>query len=496
MHTGQTHDAPASTSQIETTAGGRLLIAVLLVATFVVILNETILSVALPRLMSDLSIAASSAQWLTSGFLLTMAIVIPVSGYILQRFAIRPIFVIAMSLFSSGTLLSALAPGFEVLLAGRVVQAMGTGLMFPLLITTVLNVVPAHARGRMMGMISVVISVAPALGPTISGLVLQALSWRAMFWLVLPISLTALVLGAILVRNVTEPRPAYLDLPSVVLSALAFGGLVYGLTLIGEAAGGHAPITPAVPITVGLISLVTFVLRQRILVRTDRALLDLRPFGRLPFSIAVALLCVIMLTLFGSLILLPLYMQNVLGEDTLTTGLALLPGGIVMGLLAPIVGNLFDRFGPRGLVLPGTLALTAGMWILATLGVESSLRTVIAGHVILSCGIAFALTPLMTTSLGSLPRELYSHGSAIVSTLQQLAGAAGTALFITMMARGIRTADAEGSEVVVANADGIHSALVIGGFISLLAVAGSLALMKIRLEKSERRITTSSQILE
>ncbi|SNT36843.1 MDR family MFS transporter [Rhodococcoides kyotonense] len=464
--------------------GGGVLIAVLLVATFVVILNETILSVALPRLMVDLDVSASSAQWLTSGFLLTMAIVIPVSGYILQSFDIRPVFIAAMTLFSLGTLLSASAPGFEILLCGRVVQAMGTGLMFPLLITTILNIVPPQSRGRMMGLLSIVVSVAPALGPTISGLILQSLDWRAMFWIVLPVAVSALALGAIFVRNVTTPRLTHLDVLSVALSALAFGGVVYGLTLIGEAAAGHTPIPPWIPLAVGPIALVVFVARQRVLARTERALLDLRPFTQMPFTLSVALLCVIMLTLFGSLVLLPLYMQNVLSKGTLTTGLALLPGGLTMGLFAPVVGNLFDRFGPRPLVLPGTIALSTGMWTLSTLGVDSTLIHVIIGHVILSVGIAFALTPLMTTALGSLPRSLYSHGSAIVSTVQQVAGAAGTALFITFLTRGIQSTIARGENEQVADANGVHAALLAGGIISLLAVVGALGLFVIRLPRT------------
>lgn len=271
-------------------AGGLLLIAVLLTATFVVILNETILSVALPRLMIDLEISASSGQWLTSGFLLTMAIVIPISGFVLQRFNIRPVFVAAMSLFCAGTLLAALAPGFEILLVSRVIQAMGTGLMFPLLITTVLNLVPEESRGRMRGLIAIVISVAPALGPTLSGLILQSLNWRAMFWIVLPVAVAALILGIVLVRNVTEPRPSYLDIPSVLLSALGFGGLVYGLTSIGESASGHAPMAPWIPLCAGVIGLTAFVLRQLTLAKSDRALLDLRPFKKMQFSVSVALL--------------------------------------------------------------------------------------------------------------------------------------------------------------------------------------------------------------
>lgn len=450
-----------------------LLIGVLLVAAFVVILNETILSVALPTLMADLDITAATAQWLTSGFLLTMAIVIPITGYLMQRFTLRSIYIAAMTLFTVGTLVAALAPGFELLIVARVVQASGTALMVPLLMTTILNVVPEQNRGRTMGLVSIVIAVAPAIGPTVSGLILQSLSWRAMFWIVLPIAIGALILGGVFVRNVTERRPARLDIISVPLSALGFGGVVYGLSSIGESAGGHAPVPPWVPLVVGAVALALFVARQLTLADRGLALLDLRTFAIAPFRLAVVLMAGFMLTLFGALILLPLFLQNVMGKDVLTTGLVLLPGGLVMGLLAPFVGALFDKVGARPLVLPGTVAVSAGTWLLTTLDAGSSLGMVIAAHVILSAGIAFGLTPLMTSALGSLSPELYSHGSATVSTIQQVAGAAGTALFITLMSRGTQSAIDDGVNPLQAGADGIHLAFVVAACLSVVLIAAA-----------------------
>ncbi|WP_144066053.1 MDR family MFS transporter [Gordonia lacunae] len=450
-----------------------LLIGVLLVAAFVVILNETILSVALPTLMADLDITAATAQWLTSGFLLTMAIVIPITGYLMQRFTLRSIYIAAMTLFTVGTLVAALAPGFELLIVARVVQASGTALMVPLLMTTILNVVPEQNRGRTMGLVSIVISVAPAIGPTVSGLILQSLSWRAMFWIVLPVAIGALILGGVFVRNVTERRPARLDIISVPLSALGFGGVVYGLSSIGESAGGHAPVPPWVPLVVGAVALALFVARQLTLADRGLALLDLRTFAIAPFRLAVVLMAGFMLTLFGALILLPLFLQNVMGKDVLTTGLVLLPGGLVMGLLAPFVGALFDKVGARPLVLPGTVAVSAGTWLLTTLDAGSSLGMVIAAHVILSAGIAFGLTPLMTSALGSLSPELYSHGSATVSTIQQVAGAAGTALFITLMSRGTQSAVDDGVNPLQAGADGIHLAFVVAACLSVVLIAAA-----------------------
>jgi DHA2 family lincomycin resistance protein-like MFS transporter len=445
-------------------------IALLVVAAFVVILNETIMGVALPELMRELDVSAATGQWLTTAFLLTMAVVIPTTGFLIQRFPLRTLFFTAMGLFTLGTVIAALAPGFGVLLVGRIVQASGTAIMIPLLFTTVLNVVPADHRGRMMGLISIVISVAPAIGPTVSGLILSVFPWRAMFIVMVPIALVAIVLGGRWVRNLTDTRRVTLDVLSVVLSGLAFGGLIFGLSSIGEAAGGHAIVPVWVPLVVGILALVAFVVRQLRLESTDRVLMNLSVFGHSSFTVAVILVVVAMTTLFGVLILLPLYLQNVLGLGTLQTGLMLLPGGLVMGLLAPLVGSLFDRFGARPLVLPGAVVASVSLWGFATLSASTSIIFVIGVHCVLSLGLAFMFTPLMTSALGSLPRELYPHGSAIVSTVQQLAGAAGTAVFITLMTVQAAAASAEGVGIVDATASGIHSAFFVAACLSIAVV--------------------------
>src|SRR5215207_11008621 len=279
-------------SDVEALHGARnnRVIWLLLASAFVVILNETIMGVAIPHLVVDLDISISAAQWLTTAFMLTMAVVIPITGFLLQRFATRPIFIAAMGLFSAGTLIAALAPGFEVLLVARVVQASGTAIMMPLLMTTIMTLVLPSDRGRIMGRVSTVISVAPAIGPTISGLILSFLTWRFMFWLVLPIALVMLVVGIRRVENITEPRVVPIDVFSVVLSAIGFGGLVYGLSLIGgEAGGGVSGAQMWIALGVGVVGISAFIARQLLLQRSDRALLDLRTFLSRNFAYSVAL---------------------------------------------------------------------------------------------------------------------------------------------------------------------------------------------------------------
>ena len=342
------------------TSGARnqLVIRLMLVSAFVVILNETIMGVAIPVLMRDLRVDATAAQWLSTAFMLTMAVVIPITGWLIQRFNTRPVFIAAMVLFSTGTLLAAVALGYTLLVVARVVQASGTAIMLPLLFTTVMTLVPAATRGRTMGNISIVISVAPAIGPTISGLILSVLDWRWMFILVLPVSLGALALGYLRIPNVTEPKAAHFDVPSVILSAFGFGGLVFGLSNLGAAAAGGNPLTGWIPLGVGVLGIVVFVLRQLVLQRRNDALLDLRTFRSRQFALSITVITVSMLALFGTIILLPIYVQNVLRLDTLATGLLLLPGGLVMGLLAPVVGRIYDRIGPTILVITGSIMVS------------------------------------------------------------------------------------------------------------------------------------------
>src|SRR5215217_2586358 len=446
---GASHPLPARDRQV---------IAILLVAAFVVILNETIMSVALPRLMVDLDISARTVQWLTTAFMLTMAVVIPTTGFLLQRISTRTVFMLAMSLFSAGTLLAALSPGFWMLLLARIVQASGTAVMIPLLMTTVLTLVPVERRGVVMGNLSIAISVAPAIGPTLSGLVLQFLSWRFMFVLVLPIALATLVYGSRRLVNIGQAGHQKLDVRSVLLSIPAFGALVYGLSQLGRGASG-----PAVAlgfIAFGVICMLIFGWRQLRLARGGRdPLLDLRAFRFPMFSLNLAL--------FGMVILLPIYLQTVRGIGSLATGLMLLPGGLLMGLAGPTVGRIVDRYGPRVLTVPGAVLLTFTMWRFSSSGPTTPIWMLVGLHMLLMLGLACLFTPAFTAGLNPLPPYLYSHGSAILGTLQQVAGAAGIALLVAIMAGRTATLIAEGQPQIAALNGGIQTAFMVAAVLSI-----------------------------
>ncbi|MEJ6490044.1 MDR family MFS transporter [Leucobacter sp. USCH14] len=458
---------------------GMRVIWLLLVAAFVAILNETTMAIAIPELNRTLDIPPELGQWLTSAFMLTMAVVIPTTGFLLQRFTTRQVFLAAIGTFVLGTAICLVAPGFPALLAGRVVQAAGTGIMMPLLMTTVMNVVPARSRGRMMGRVGLVISLAPALGPTLSGVVLDTLGWRWLFGIILPIAVIALLLGAKWMTNLGETTHAPIDVLSIVLSAFAFGGVVFGLSQLGgHGASTSVAVPPALIIAVGVLFLAVFVWRQLALQKKNDALLDLRVFASRNYVLAVIIMAIISLAMFGTFSLLPLYLQNVAGLDPTAAGLVLLPGSVLMGVLGPVMGRLYDARGPRTLLIPGTMLIAAAMFVYSTVGTHTPMWFLMLVQIAMSLGLAGSFTPLFSASLGSLDRSLYSHGSAVLNTLQQVGGAAGTAVLISIYSSALHAGEAEGLSVADAGAPGANMAFFTAACIALVPVALSFFVTK------------------
>ncbi len=472
------------TDSVPTSAGSSLIprrdmavIWVLLAAAFVAILNETTMSMAIPHLIDDLKITPLAAQWVTSAFMLTMAVVIPTTGFLLQRFTTRQMFLGALALFSVGTLIAALAPGFTVLLIARVVQASGTAIMMPLLMTTLMNLVPSASRGRMMGRVSIVISLAPAIGPTLSGFLLDHFSWRAIFVVVLPIALVAMLIGWRFLTNVGERTNAPLDVLSIVLSAFGFGGLVFGLSQIGALAGGGGTAAPLViSLIVGVVGLVAFLWRQVILQRKDDALLDLRVFASRDFTLSMVQMFLLSLAFFGTLTVIPLFLQKALGLETTEAGLVLLPGALAMGLLGPVIGRIYDSRGTKVLLIPGSILTAASLWFYTTLATTTPVWIVLVAQTLLSIGLALSFTPLFTASLASLKPKFYSYGSAVIGTVQQVAGAAGIAVMIAVFTLIVNANG--GTEVPDAVAAGSRSTFVIGAVIATVTILGAFVIRK------------------
>jgi DHA2 family lincomycin resistance protein-like MFS transporter len=448
--------------------GEVLTVSVLVFSTFVAFLSEMVMGVALPQVMDDLGITATTGQWLTTA--LTLAVIIPTTGYVMARLPLRTIFIASVGMFTLGTAIAAAAPGFELLLTGRIVQAVGTAVLVPLLMTTSIGLVAPSRRGQMMALVTAVTAVAPAVGPAFSGLVMSQLSWRWLFIIILPLSVVGLVIGAVKMPNLTTPRRISFDGLSLALSAIGFGALVYGLASAGEGGGGHISPATWVALPLGVAGIVTFVWRQLRLQRRGAAVLDMQIFTYASFARPVIVFTFLVMGAFSLATLLPLVMQESLGLGSLETGLLMVPGGATIGIVSVLVGRFYDRLGGRGLAIPGTIVVAAGWWFMTTFTEDTSVWVVLATYVVICAGQAFAWVAIFTMSLGSLPSHLAGHGSAALNTIQQLGGAAGLAVLI-----GVLSATAGGTDPADIAA-GARAAFTAGAAIALVALVLALFL--------------------
>ncbi|AWB46778.1 lincomycin efflux MFS transporter Lmr(B) [Paenibacillus sp. CAA11] len=405
----------------------------LLLSGFIGMFSETALNVALTDLMEVLHITPATAQWLTTGYLLTLGILVPVSGLLLQWFTTRQLFIAAVSCSIIGTAIAALAPSFEMLMVARVVQAIGTGLLLPLMFNTILVIFPPEKRGAAMGMIGLVIMVAPAVGPTIAGLLIENLSWHWIFWLSLPFLILALIFGTLFMQNVSTVTKPKIDILSIVLSSLGFGGIVFGFSSAGEGEGGWSSPRVIVALAIGVVALILFGIRQ---VKMKQPMINLRAFKYPMFTLGLIMVFICMMVILSSMLILPMFLQQGLGKSPFYAGLMLLPGGIINGIMSPIMGRLFDKFGPKWLVIPGLLVVAVVLWFFSSITVASSVALIIVLHSCLMIGISMIMMPAQTNGLNQLPREYYPDGTAIMNTLQQVAGAIGTALAVSILSSG------------------------------------------------------------
>ncbi|MEW9502074.1 DHA2 family efflux MFS transporter permease subunit [Jeotgalibacillus marinus] len=414
------------------------MIAILFVGAFVALLNNTLLNVALPTIMQEFDVQASVVQWLTTGYMLVNGILIPASAFFVQKYTNRKLFITAMSLFTLGTLLAILAPSFGILVAARMIQASGSAMMMPLLMNVMLAAFPVERRGTAMGIFGLVMITAPAIGPTLSGWVLEHSTWRTLFEIILPFSILTLTLAIFKLRNITPNRDMKIDILSLILSSIGFGGILYGFSTAGDK-GFDAPIVYGT-IIVGAIALVIFILRQ---LRLDDPMLEFRIYKHPMFALSSAISILLSIAMFSAMILTPLYVQTIRGISPFHSGLLMLPGAIAMGLMSPITGKLFDKYGARGMAIIGLTITVVTTYFLSTLDMSSSYYYIMMIYTIRMFGISLVMMPVMTNGLNQLPMAANPHGTAMNNTLQQISGAIGSALLITIMNKRMETKGAE-----------------------------------------------------
>ncbi|WP_080873824.1 MDR family MFS transporter [Oceanobacillus timonensis] len=404
------------------------LFAVLLSGAFVTILNQTLLGTALPPIMKDLNLSESTAQWLQSVFMLVNGIMIPITAFLIDKFTTRKLFMTAMGLFTIGTFIAAVSPNFTLLLVGRILQASGAGIMMPLMQTILFLTFPVHRRGTAMGLFGLVIAFAPAIGPSLSGWLVDQFPWRSVFYVVLPIAIIDMIAAYFLLKNVTELKKPKLDVLSVILSTIGFGSLLYGFSVAGDA--GWFSLQVVLTMVIGIISLYWFITRQ---LKLKEPLLEFRVFKHGTFTLATILGMFVFAAMIGTNVILPLYMQNMVGFSALESGLVLLPGAIIMGFSNPITGYLFDRFGGKWLARGGLLLLSVTTFAFTNLSADTSFAYLSTMNAIRMISIAMVMMPMTTLALNQLPNELIPHGTAMNNTFRQVAGSVGTAVLVTIM---------------------------------------------------------------
>jgi len=404
------------------------ILAALLFGMFIAILNQTLLNVALPKINTEFNISASTGQWLMTGFMLVNGILIPITAYLFNKYSYRKLFLVALVLFTIGSLICAISMNFPIMMVGRVLQAIGAGVLMPLGSIVIITIYPPEKRGAAMGTMGIAMILAPAIGPTLSGYIVQNYHWNVMFYGMFIIGIIAILVGFVwfkLYQYTTNPKA---DIPGIIFSTIGFGALLYGFSEAGNKGWGSIEIETM--FAIGIIFIILFVIRE---LRMKAPMLNLEVLKFPTFTLTTVINMVVMLSLYGGMILLPIYLQNLRGFSALDSGLLLLPGSLIMGLLGPFAGKLLDTIGLKPLAIFGIAVMTYATWELTKLNMDTPYMTIMGIYVLRSFGMAFIMMPMVTAAINALPGRLASHGNAFLNTMRQLAGSIGTAILVTVM---------------------------------------------------------------
>lgn len=404
------------------------ILAALLFGMFIAILNQTLLNVALPKINTEFNISASTGQWLMTGFMLVNGILIPITAYLFNKYSYRKLFLVALVLFTIGSLICAISMNFPIMMVGRVLQAIGAGVLMPLGSIVIITIYPPEKRGAAMGTMGIAMILAPAIGPTLSGYIVQNYHWNVMFYGMFIIGIIAILVGFIwfkLYQYTTNPKA---DIPGIIFSTIGFGALLYGFSEAGNKGWGSVEIETM--FAIGIIFIILFVIRE---LRMKAPMLNLEVLKFPTFTLTTVINMVVMMSLYGGMILLPIYLQNLRGFSALDSGLLLLPGSLIMGLLGPFAGKLLDTIGLKPLAIFGIAVMTYATWELTKLNMDTPYMTIMGIYVLRSFGMAFIMMPMVTAAINALPGRLASHGNAFLNTMRQLAGSIGTAILVTVM---------------------------------------------------------------
>ena len=451
---------------------------------FVGMFGETALNIVLPELTSAFQVETALMQWMVVGHMLVIGLVLPFASLLLKWFSVRKLTFFSLGAFIVGSLISGLAASFPILLLGRMIQGFGPGLILPMMFALVLEVFPKNRIGAAMGLCALIVMFAPAIGPTLAGFIVGALSWRWIFFLFAAILGVALLFAVKFMINPYEITKPHIDLLSCVTSVIGFGGLVIGVGL--TSLYGWASLQVILSLLIGVVSIVIYGKRQ---LSMERPVLDLRAFKIAGFRTGTILVMLVFGITMSSMYLMPQYIQRGIMLPIAMAGMVLLPGGLMNAIFSLISGRLYDKIGAKIPVLTGFAFAAVGALLLLFTSASTPVWYVILCHVILLIGVPLAMSPSQTNGLAALPPELSTDGSTILNTMQQVWGAICTAVATSLL--GIGQNAYQGAEPAEAFTNGFHYGL---GFTLLLAILG-LA-VALTLKEKEKATIPSAMLVQ
>lgn len=446
------------------TQGTRKPATILMVAAFAAFLatfNETFLNVGFAPIMQSLSVDVSTVQWLATGYMLGAAVMVPVSAFAYRSFPTRQLFCATTALLVIGSVIGALAPNFTVLLIGRIVQALGTGMLIPIGMNITLEIAPREKLGTYMGIMGAMTTLGPSSSVILAGIILAFADWSMLLWVFGALSLLCFLAGAIVLRDIAHLTHPRLDAPSVALIAIALIGILYGISTIFS---GNIAFALG-SIIVGAVVLVVFVKRQG---KLEEPLIDLRPLKIPPFAIGVIVNMLSLITIFAMNIIVPTFMQSALGTPPLIASLILFPAILCSCVVSPFAGRIYDKQGP-GILLPVGFLCIAVFSVLTALFISTANPVLLALiYIPVICGNALIIGPVQSYALSKLSPEMNPHGVTVMSTGFQIAGCIGSSVFVGVYAAIGAAQSAQGASAISAMSAGMTAAGILVGTVALI----------------------------
>lgn len=444
----------------------KLIIGIIIIGAFISSLNQTVMTASLPRIMTEFGITAGIGQWLTTGYLLFMGVMIPCTGYLMEHFSSKKLYLVSVSLFFVGCAAAAFSPNVYLLLLARVVQALGAGILLPLPQVVAFRLYRPEERGAIMGIVGLTTGFAPAFGPTFAGWVADAFGWRSIFYIMCILAAFGIILALFKLPDQKMHSDGKLDMLSVVMSTIGFCGLLTGVSNQGNY-GFSSPLTFG-PLLIGIVCVALFAIRQ---LRLSTPLLELRIFKNRNFTLGTVLLIFAYGSMLSVSTLLPIYIQNLRHYSATISGLVLLPGALFLAILNPLCGRILDKKGPYLLSLAGLVLLGGATFSLSFIGAKTPLPIIIIIYAFRMLGVVALLQPLQTWSVNSVESKFVAHGTALMNTVRQVGGSIISALLVTVMSASAKT----GGDM-----KGIQTSFLVTSVIVLASLIACAVLMRPR----------------